>query len=62
LIEVARRRPASLAALAQIPGIGRSKLERYGTAVIGMVAARPAQPCPGEPQPASADPENQAGR
>ncbi len=39
LIEVARRRPASLAALAEIPGIGRSKLERYGSAVIAVVAA-----------------------
>jgi ATP-dependent DNA helicase RecQ len=39
LIEVARRRPASLAALAEIPGIGRSKRERYGCAVIAVVAA-----------------------
>ncbi len=37
LTEVARRRPASLAALAQIPGIGRSKLERYGSGVIAVV-------------------------
>jgi superfamily II DNA helicase RecQ len=35
---VARRRPASLAALAEIPGVGRSKLERYGAAVIAVVA------------------------
>lgn len=38
LTEVARRRPASLAALAEIPGVGRSKLERYGGAVIAVVA------------------------
>src|SRR6201987_2806077 len=38
LTEVARRRPASLAALAEIPGIGRSRLERYGGAVIAVVA------------------------
>jgi ATP-dependent DNA helicase RecQ len=38
LLEAARRRPASLTALADIPGIGRSKLERYGQAVIGIVA------------------------
>ena len=38
LAEVARRRPDSLAALAQIPGVGRSKLERYGAAVIALVA------------------------
>lgn len=39
LIEIARRQPASPAALAEIPGIGRSKLERYGSAVIAVVAA-----------------------
>jgi ATP-dependent DNA helicase RecQ len=44
LIEVARRRPGSLAALADIPGIGRSKLERYGSAVIGIVAGCTAHP------------------
>jgi ATP-dependent DNA helicase RecQ len=38
LTEIARRRPASFEALADIPGIGRSKLERYGSAVIDMVA------------------------
>ena len=37
LIEVARRRPVSLDTLAEIPGIGRSKLERYGTAVLAVV-------------------------
>ncbi len=36
LIEVARRRPASLDALADIPGIGRSKLDRYGAAVLAV--------------------------
>jgi ATP-dependent DNA helicase RecQ len=35
LNEVARRRPASLA---EITGVGRSKLERYGAAVISLVA------------------------
>jgi len=40
LIEVARRKPASLAALAGIPGVGRSKLERYGNALIAVVAAK----------------------
>jgi ATP-dependent DNA helicase RecQ len=38
LIEVARRRPASLTALAAIPGIGRSKLDRYGEAVLAVIA------------------------
>ena len=44
LIEVARRRPRSLAALADVPGVGRSKLERYGSAVIGIVAGSAAHP------------------
>jgi ATP-dependent DNA helicase RecQ len=39
LLEVARRRPASLAALADIPGIGRSKLDRYGAAVLAVTAS-----------------------
>lgn len=39
LIEVARRRPVSPEALAQIPGIGRSKLDRYAQALIGVVTA-----------------------
>ncbi|HEU0217436.1 MAG TPA: DNA helicase RecQ [Stellaceae bacterium] len=38
LIEVARRRPSSLAALGDIPGIGRSKLDRYGAAVLAAIA------------------------
>jgi ATP-dependent DNA helicase RecQ len=38
LTEVARRRPVSLEALAQIPGVGRSKLERYGSEVVAIVA------------------------
>jgi ATP-dependent DNA helicase RecQ len=37
LSEVARLRPNSLAALAGIPGIGRTKLDRYGSAVIAIV-------------------------
>jgi ATP-dependent DNA helicase RecQ len=37
LIEVARRRPASVAALEQIPGIGRSKLDRYGEAILQVL-------------------------
>jgi ATP-dependent DNA helicase RecQ len=36
LVEVARRCPASLDALADIPGIGRSKLDRYGAAVLAV--------------------------
>ena len=43
LIEVARRRPTTLDALAEIPGLGPSKCERYGKAVIAVVAAMPAE-------------------
>ena len=40
LLEVARQRPISLMSLAMIPGVGASKLERYGSAIIGMVAQK----------------------
>jgi ATP-dependent DNA helicase RecQ len=39
LLEVARRRPASPAALGDIPGIGRRKRERYGAALLELVGA-----------------------
>ena len=38
LTEIARNRPTTLADLVQIPGIGRNKVERYGAAVIAIVA------------------------
>jgi ATP-dependent DNA helicase RecQ len=44
LLEVARQRPISLMSLAMIPGIGASKLERYGSAIIGMVAQKTLDP------------------
>jgi ATP-dependent DNA helicase RecQ len=37
LIEIARRKPRSLADLAGITGIGQAKLERYGQIFIGVV-------------------------
>ena len=37
LIEVARRRPITLTSLATIPGVGASKLDRYGSAIIEIV-------------------------
>ena len=37
LLEIARRRPTTLAALSTIPGIGRSKLDRYGEAVLAVI-------------------------
>jgi ATP-dependent DNA helicase RecQ len=38
LVEIAARRPSSPAALAQVNGIGAKKLERYGEAVLALVA------------------------
>jgi ATP-dependent DNA helicase RecQ len=38
LTEIARRRPGSLSALAGISGVGSTKLERYGSAIIDIVA------------------------
>jgi ATP-dependent DNA helicase RecQ len=39
LVEIARRRPADLPALASIAGIGARKLERYGAALLEAVAS-----------------------
>jgi ATP-dependent DNA helicase RecQ len=39
---IVERRPHDLAALADIPGIGRSKLERYGAQFLALVRAEPA--------------------
>lgn len=41
LAEIAARRPASLDALGEIPGVGRTKLERYGTAVLRVLRDAP---------------------
>ena len=41
LFEVARRRPTTLAALSTIPGIGRSKLDRYGAALLAVIGDAP---------------------
>jgi ATP-dependent DNA helicase RecQ len=37
LAEIARRQPRDQSALADIPGIGQKKLERYGPALIDVV-------------------------
>jgi ATP-dependent DNA helicase RecQ len=39
LLAMARQRPRDRAALAEIPGVGRSKLERYGAIFLGLIAA-----------------------
>jgi ATP-dependent DNA helicase RecQ len=40
LAEIARQRPPDLSALRNISGIGATKLERYGPALVGIVAGR----------------------
>ncbi len=37
LADLARRRPQSLAELAEVPGIGERKLERYGAGLLGVI-------------------------
>ncbi|CAH1656130.1 ATP-dependent DNA helicase RecQ [Hyphomicrobiales bacterium] len=37
LIELAAARPASLAAMADVPGVGEAKLERYGSAFLAVI-------------------------
>jgi ATP-dependent DNA helicase RecQ len=39
LLEMVRRRPRDLGALSLIPGVGRSKLERYGETFLALIAA-----------------------
>jgi ATP-dependent DNA helicase RecQ len=39
LAEIAQRAPRDIAALAEIPGIGQKRLERYGASLIGIVQA-----------------------
>jgi ATP-dependent DNA helicase RecQ len=40
LAEIARQRPPDLSALHEIAGIGAAKLQRYGDALVGLVAGR----------------------
>jgi ATP-dependent DNA helicase RecQ len=37
LMDIVRRRPRALTELGQIPGVGRSKLERYGETFLKVV-------------------------
>ena len=39
LLAMVRERPRDRVALAEIPGVGRSKLERYGEIFLGVIAA-----------------------
>jgi len=38
LLALASRRPRSLTDLAEIPGMGEKKLERYGAAFLAVIA------------------------
>ena len=42
LREIAAVHPAGLDELSQIKGVGASKLQRYGAAVLGILAGQPA--------------------
>ena len=50
LVEMAERQPSSLAAFAEIPGVGAAKLERYGATFIDVIQAH----APEAPSPAAA--------
>ena len=39
LLAIAEGKPASLAALRRIKGMGPTKLERYGDEILGVIAA-----------------------
>ena len=39
LAEIAERRPGTAAELAGVSGVGRAKLERYGSEVLATLAA-----------------------
>ena len=41
LVEMATRRPESLAELAAVPGVGQTKLVRYGEAFLEIINAKP---------------------
>ena len=42
LMALADRRPRNLADLADVPGMGQKKIERYGTALLALIAGAPA--------------------
>ena len=48
LAEIAHRRPLSLNKLAAIERLGKAKLERYGKAMLGIVAEYPQEETSGE--------------
>lgn len=44
LAEVARRRPASLAALGEVPGLGEARLSKFGALLLEVIATHAQQP------------------
>jgi DNA helicase-2/ATP-dependent DNA helicase PcrA len=46
---IAERRPRSIAELRRVPGVGPTKLDRYGEEIIGVVATTEPEPTPGLP-------------
>ncbi len=40
LVEPVKRQPRDFAALAEVPGIGARKIERYGPAFVDLLAAQ----------------------
>jgi ATP-dependent DNA helicase RecQ len=42
LMALASRRPRNLDDLADVPGMGQKKIERYGTALLALIAEAPA--------------------
>jgi DNA helicase-2/ATP-dependent DNA helicase PcrA len=46
---IAERRPRSIAELRRVPGVGPTKLDRYGEEIIGVVATTEPEATPGPP-------------
>jgi ATP-dependent DNA helicase RecQ len=51
LLELVQRRPASLAELAGVSGIGAAKLERYGEALLAVLRRGREEPSQGNSSP-----------
>ena len=50
LADIVERRPATLAQLLDVPGVGRSRVERYGVAILAVVSGEAAE-VPAAPPP-----------
>lgn len=54
LADIAARRPASLEALLEVPGVGRSRVERYGAAILAVLNGAPPPAAAEAPAPRAA--------